>query len=192
MSPYEAYQLFLALKQHFTTPTYDFFKYNGKVRTTVDSFMKRKDVYHFRKLAALPDPRTRIIACMLHDITWIKSVVSADGEKAQSDYQKTVESFSYAFKSFLAGFKQPLPDLLKISSSNPYPVIAQMVIDDEIPLQFVIVLDDLLGFLPQWKDQLEEILWDPYARRIEKLRPFFRYDRAKAREIFLAWADENR
>ena len=32
VSPFEAYQTYLALKQHFTRPSYDYFKYNGKVK----------------------------------------------------------------------------------------------------------------------------------------------------------------
>ncbi len=189
MTGFEAYTLFMALKQHFTTKSYDFVKYNGKVKVSVDSFEKRKDVYIFRKLAALPDPKTRIIASLVNDITWINDVVGANGAKAESDYQKTVQGFSYAFKSFLDGIHKPLRDLL-VKQGNKYPYLAELLIEGKVPTQFVIVLDDLLKFTPKWNEDFEEILWKPYQQKINKLRPLFVYERAKAKEIFLKWAQD--
>ena len=48
---YDAYCLYLAINNHFHSESYDFFKYNGKVSAKLESFMKRKDKYHFAKLA---------------------------------------------------------------------------------------------------------------------------------------------
>jgi len=44
---YDAYTLYLGIKFHFHTDTYDFIKYNGKVKSDINSFLKRKDKYHF-------------------------------------------------------------------------------------------------------------------------------------------------
>ena len=46
---FNAYKLYLAVKNHFTT-NYDFFKYNGKVNAKEDSFLKRRDKFFFAKL----------------------------------------------------------------------------------------------------------------------------------------------
>ena len=48
---YDTYCLYLAINNHFHTESYDYFKYNGKVSAKLESFMKRKDKYHFAKLA---------------------------------------------------------------------------------------------------------------------------------------------
>ena len=50
MTDYEAYTTYLALKLHFSTD-YDFFRYNGKVSASPESFKKRKEKYQFVKLA---------------------------------------------------------------------------------------------------------------------------------------------
>ena len=47
---FDAYKVYLALKQHFTS-NYDYFKYNGKVRAGEESFLKRNDRFFFRKLS---------------------------------------------------------------------------------------------------------------------------------------------
>ena len=40
---YDAYTLYLGIKLHFNSKDYDFIKYNGKVRSDINSFLKRKD-----------------------------------------------------------------------------------------------------------------------------------------------------
>ena len=44
---YDAYTLYLGIKLHFYSKGYDFVKYNGKVKSDINSFLKRKDKYHF-------------------------------------------------------------------------------------------------------------------------------------------------
>ena len=51
MTGFEVYKMYLALKQHFTKPDYDYFKYRGKVRANEQSFEQRRDRYFFKKLA---------------------------------------------------------------------------------------------------------------------------------------------
>ena len=43
MTGYEAFSLYESLKLHFAKESYDFFKYNGKVSTSVEAFENRKD-----------------------------------------------------------------------------------------------------------------------------------------------------
>ena len=51
MMPFDAYKCYLSLKNHFTKDSYDYHKYCGKTRATVQSFYKRKDRFWFEKLA---------------------------------------------------------------------------------------------------------------------------------------------
>ena len=50
MNGYEAYRLYLAVKLHFSTENYDFFKHNAKVNASIGSFTKRNDRYFFHRL----------------------------------------------------------------------------------------------------------------------------------------------
>ena len=61
MTPYECYNEYLALKNHFTKPEYDYIKYQGKLRTKVDTFQKRKDRIFFEKLAKHEDVHLSLI-----------------------------------------------------------------------------------------------------------------------------------
>ena len=52
VEPYECYKEYLAIKRHFTSPSYDYFKYDSmNIRTSKMTFSKRKDNFLFAKLA---------------------------------------------------------------------------------------------------------------------------------------------
>ena len=50
MEAYDAYKIYHALKLHFNSE-YDYNKYNGKAKVTVDSYLKRKDKPFFARVA---------------------------------------------------------------------------------------------------------------------------------------------
>ena len=59
--PFECYKTYLAMKQHFTKDKYDYVKYCGRSRASLQSFYKRKDRYFFEKMARQhPDKETNI------------------------------------------------------------------------------------------------------------------------------------
>ena len=49
--PFDTYKCYLSLKNHFTKDSYDYHKYCGKSRATVQSFYKRTDRFWFEKVA---------------------------------------------------------------------------------------------------------------------------------------------
>ena len=50
MTDFDAYKMYLAVKQHFNREGYDYFKYNGKVNAKITSFEHRKDRIFYSKL----------------------------------------------------------------------------------------------------------------------------------------------
>ena len=50
MNSYEAYTLYLAIKLHFTSDNYDFYRHNAKVNSSFNTFLKRNDRFFFHKL----------------------------------------------------------------------------------------------------------------------------------------------
>ena len=56
MTGFEVYKMYLALKQHFTKPDYDFWKYNGKIRANEKSFEQMKNhLTSYRAKQTKPD-----------------------------------------------------------------------------------------------------------------------------------------
>ena len=48
---YDVFKVYLGVKLHFTTKTYDYVKYEGKVNCKLETFTKRNDRYFFHKLS---------------------------------------------------------------------------------------------------------------------------------------------
>ena len=55
LTAYETFGLYLALKNHFSKESYNYFKYQGKTNVSRESFMNRKDRFHFQKLSRMYD-----------------------------------------------------------------------------------------------------------------------------------------
>ena len=51
MQGLDCYRTYLAMKQHFTNPKFDFFKYDGKVKAREEKYQERTDFYFFETLA---------------------------------------------------------------------------------------------------------------------------------------------
>ena len=51
MNSFEVYSTYVALKTHFSRKTYDYFKYNGTVKVSIEKYNKRPDKYFFEKIA---------------------------------------------------------------------------------------------------------------------------------------------
>ena len=100
MTGYEAYKLYVALKNHFNSDTYDYFRYGGKTRANAKSFEMRPDKYFFIKLAKHKDPEKYVLANIIEDSTnvWVGELVNE--QKAEDNYKRWLsrqESLTYIF-----------------------------------------------------------------------------------------------
>ena len=55
VTPFETYQTYLSVKNHFSNPKYDYFKYGGRSRAKIAAFNKRKDKYWLEKTSRKSD-----------------------------------------------------------------------------------------------------------------------------------------
>ena len=99
-SGFAAYALYNALHLHFTSKSYDYFKYNGKTNVTKDTFAKKKDKFTFYKLSrkySIADLKYFYIANFLEKPDqWSNELLSQDAEEVFIKWQKTNQSlFEY-------------------------------------------------------------------------------------------------
>ena len=102
--PFDAYKQYLSLKNHFTKEKYDYHKYCGKSRATVQSFYKRKDRFWFEKLSRNKDDKevieffiSNFITCTDPSKLWIGEMIR-EGEGRYTLWKKRTQSLSYLFK----------------------------------------------------------------------------------------------
>ena len=102
MEAYEAYKIYHALKLHFNSE-YDYNKYNGKAKVTVDSYLKRKDKPFFARVARkYLTPHNTKEFFVSNFIVNPKGWVGDFNEQNHLDYRKRVESLKYTYRNELS------------------------------------------------------------------------------------------
>lgn len=170
---YEVYCLYLALKQHFTIDTYNFFKYNGKTKNvSKESFLSRRDRFQFEKLARKCDnPMIHMMVNFLQDKTWIGDMLDDDAFDATKRYVKKVQSMSYIFKNEIESYDN-LKALFK-PEDNGYPMILNDYMGGRISLETIIILDTFVGFMAKFDAKLkDDYLWSKFSFKARKFAPF--------------------
>lgn len=171
-SGYETYCTYLALKQHFTKDNYDFFKYNGKVHVSKDTFLTRKDRFQFEKLARkCDDVRTHMMVNFLADRTWIGQMLDDDAFDNTKQYVKTLQSMSYTFKNEIEKYDN-IKDLFKMES-NGYRKFLNDYMRGDISFQTLIILDHFIGYIDKFDDEpRDDYLWSKFVFKARKYKPF--------------------
>jgi hypothetical protein len=187
MSAFECYKEYVALKNHFTKPSYDYFKYNGKSRLNIKSFESRNDKLFFMKVAKHSDPKNLILANLLEDSKlWIKDIAyNESASKVYMDWAKRQQSLMYLFKEELSKLKEDFDSNFKVED-HTHPYVVKLFLRKEISLETLVLLVDLVKCSAYWSKRFE---YDPtiedVLNKIMKYRPFIQYDREKVKNIVL-------
>lgn len=187
---YEAYALFQSIKLHFTTNSYNFFRYNGKTNVSKETFASHKAKYSFYKLSRrydITDLRDFYISNFLvSDIKWIGEITSTDSELVYKKWQKRNQSLTYSFEQDIIGLLVAVdsPNELLSVEGGQYPLLLREMTHNTISIETVCILNDIMNFLPMWdKKILDDVVWPSLKRRIEKYTPFLTYDKDKFKKI---------
>jgi hypothetical protein len=179
MSPFEVYEMYLAIKMHFTQPSYDYFKYSGKVKSNIESFNKRKDRYFFEKLSrkkARKDVLDYFVSNFIESSDpskmWVGEM-KISGEDNYLKWKGRVHSFTYLFESDLNTLTEDCHLYEAIISKLGHPKIIKYYLAGRICLESVVVMDDLTKFMSKLSDPVLEII----KARVSKYSPFFVYDK---------------
>lgn len=180
MSPFEAYKLYLAVKQHFTTASYDFFKYNGKVRATQTSFETRRDKYMFYKLSKREDPLHYLVSILSREPdVWIGEIFEDKYEQMYKEFLKNKESLTYIFKNDIDQLLENFDENFSVPPGQ-YPYLLQLYTRHKISRETFIIIQDCVRFFPKWNKEIADpVLWPKIALNCKKFWPFMQYDKAK-------------
>lgn len=191
MNGYEVYCHYVALKLHFTSKTYDFFKYNGKVKSsTVAAFEKRKDKYSFHKLARNVNS-DEIVPFMLANFLvrgkcWTKDLLEPEAREVYLKWRKVFDSLTYTFEQDLdkiLGGDDGINGMMR-TRDGEYPKIWTMMMQGEITMETVAILQALTGCLDDWdKKYSEDYIYAGKSTLIRKYVPFLGVDVPKMKKI---------
>jgi hypothetical protein len=168
MTPFDVYKTYVALKNHFSKPSYDYIKYAGKTRASIESFNKRKDKYWYEKLSRQKsdDDPSRL---------WIGEL-SRTGESVYKDWIKRQQSLSYIFKeqSEQLFVEFDLNDLFDCSKTHP-PILKKYL-SKKINSETLVIFNKIFLFSDQFDNKLLDPVWESVSLKIKKYSPFLNID----------------
>jgi hypothetical protein len=195
---YEAFCLYTSLKLHFNSDSYDHFKYNGKVNTSIDAFENRKDKWHFYKLSRrftnVDQGRDFIVANLVRDPNvWIGHLLTEDSYVQYRARQKVIQSLSYIFTNEIGSLmSRDNPNDLLMVQDGQYPKLLTMFLQSDMSIETICILNKLIGFLSMWdKKIIDTIRYPAVSRTIKKYTPFVSFDATKYKLILKKEYDAN-
>ena len=182
VTPFETYQHYLSLKNHFTNPKYDFFKYGAKTRASMTSFNKRKDKYWFEKTSRKYSDKevvdflvSNFVAADNPGNLWIGQIINS-GERTYADWMRRQQSLTYLFKEQSNEFflETKLEDALNCSKGHP-PVLKKFL-SGQLSLETLTIYEKIFHFSKDFDKKLLDPVWETVSLKIKKYTPFLNTD----------------
>lgn len=182
---FNIYVYYLALKRHFTS-SYDYFKYNGKVKANTMSFENRKDKFFFYKLSKRKDAQELILANMLVDPNvWAGDLLDDKASEVYQSWAKRKQALTYNFKSDINNLDDDFNANFYVEEGQ-HPRVVKLYNMRKISLETLVILCDLVKCMGYWEKNINDtIVWPATAQLIKKYRPFLDYDKPKMKQILL-------
>jgi hypothetical protein len=178
-----AYKDYLAIKRHFIS-SYDYFKYNGKVNVSLDSFMFRKDTYLFQKLSKKRDYKNLILSnIVLNSKLWIGSLLEETANEVYLEWKKRTDAITHHVQESL----QKLDTNFRtnfVSIQGQYPHIIDLYMQKEISLETLTILTKLTNSSKYWeKTVVDKVVFPNIINKLNKYEPFLAYSPDKVKKI---------
>ena len=188
MSGIEVYRLYLSLKLHFTTDTFDYFKYGNAAKASQHSFDSRRDKFFFVKLSRTfkeDELREFFVANMIVEDKVYPATLVREGAKNYQEYIKRKQALAYNFKQdvmTLHDISQKFDKLFIIEGVHPPLLKAHL--GGKISIETLAIFNKIFQYVGNFdKDIKEDIVWKPLRNRVVKYEPFISIDKGKYKNI---------
>ena len=194
MDGFDVYKIYLAIKLHFTSDSYDYFKHNGKTTARLNTFTKRRDRYFFHKLSRSYSSSACVdyfVAGFIDsDTVWIGDVVGKSGQENYTRWQKRIESLSYVFENdcdtlldFIEEKEIKFDDLFKVKKGQ-HPPLVKLYLANKITVESMVILNDILNYTKQFNKEIgETVIWPKKYKLLMNYKPFLKYNSTKMKMI---------
>lgn len=170
MNAFETYKCYLAIKRHFITDQYDYFRYNGVIKCSEQSFLNRRDVRAFLNISRHREPEKLLAANFIYgDVSWV-------GDIKQEYYEQLIkmqESGLYWFKNDLQKLQKMFNDNFYVGPSCAIPSIIKMLKSNIIDIHTVAIFEKILGMDAKWSKKPEYMIFQSSSFKAKKSIGFF-------------------
>ena len=196
VSPFETYQHYLSLKNHFTNPKYDFFKYGAKTRASITSFNKRKDKYWFEKTSRKYNDK-EVVDFLVSNFTatdnpqnlWIGEIINS-GERNYADWMKRQQSLTYLFKEQSNELLSENELETLFNCTKGHPLILKKYLSGSVSLETFTIFDKIFHFSKNFDKKLTDPVWETVSLKLKKYSPFLNIDMFHYKKILRSIINE--
>jgi hypothetical protein len=188
MTGFDVAQVYMALKAHYSPGTYDFFKYQGKVKwLTPQRFETHKDKWQFHKFSKLyPDRDTCIffLASNFFEVgdVWIRTLFTEEAKNIYTEKLRVKESLEYLVMQDVQAMTPIFKDYLAVKNGQN-PMLLNMAYRNEVLKETIVALNAAIGFLPVWEKKMTDtIVFPTFKHRCLAYEPFLQINVKSLRE----------
>lgn len=181
---FRVYVDYLALKRHFTTDSYDYQKYNGKVKASFSSFSTRNDAFFFYKLSKKKDWHNIILANILKNPNiWVREILEENAESIFAAWEGRIDSLTYTFKDDLSRLKENYAEnFIPVNGQHPY--VISLYLQNKISIETFTILANISNVYERWsKEVVDKIVAGDIIKLSKKYYPFLEINRKKFSDI---------
>ena len=186
MSAFDVYSVYLAVKSHFTTDKYDFFRYGGKTRTSEEKFNQRNDRYFFEKLGSKYNQNEVLEYFVSNFLVNSNFYIKEMKEENWIEWNRKKQSMTYLFgqdiESILARY-ETLNTALQCTNMQHSGII-KMYLGGHIMIETLVILDRMTKYSTRYDSILaNDVVWKSLSKTVKKYAAFVHFDTLKAKEI---------
>lgn len=190
LEPFSCYKTYLALKNHFTKDNYDYHKYCGKSKASLQSFYNRKDRFWFEKISRQKSDQeiidffvSNFVSCDDPQSLWIGEIIK-EGEQNYFNWAKRSQALTYIFKEEITSvFTIKNFDQMFEIKNGQHPQILKQHLQKNLSIETLIILDRILSFKKNFDKKLDDPIWNFVSMKMTKYSSFLHIDIFKFRKI---------
>lgn len=181
---FDVYVAYLALGRHFTTDSYDFQKYRGRVKVSADKFSTRNDVFFFYKLSKIPHWFNLMLANFIKNPKiWVRNLLDDSAEEVYIAWKKRQDSMTYSFQSDLNQLDDDFQYNFFVHNGQ-MPKVMMFLLQKRISLETFTILMHITNVSEYWeKNIVDKTVSKDYIRLSRKYYPFLEIDKKKFNTI---------
>ena len=185
---YDTYCLYLAINNHFHTDSYDYFKYNGKVTAKLESFMKRKDKYHFAKLSRKYNDELKdfLVANFSKKKYYVRELLEMECEKNYIEFKKRKQKLTYLITEEMRYLfdKYKHIDFCIGIKDGQHSNILREYLGGRIAAETLVAADKIFGIFTDYDTMVSEnFIWPKTRKRLDSLAPFLELENKKLQTV---------
>lgn len=181
-SGFNTYIKYLALKRHFTS-SYDYHKYNGKVKASYENFIGRRDAHSFQRLSKKKDVEGLILSnIILKPKIWVGDLLDDSAKEVYLEWKKKQDSITHHVKESLHTLDSDFKSNF-IVEDGQYPHIVELYLGKKISLETLCIVTKLTNSQPYWKNNVtDKVIFPDILTKVDNYHPFINYSPEKMKK----------